>query len=198
MSSSANAPGSFPRLGPTWYRGSGGQPRGFQPPPAVPVDRRSRSGSYASSDSESKPSNVNKFSALDDDEDLPKEESQQGRSPFRSSSFGPRSPQAPKGRTLADLAKQVPEASIGRSHSTAGRFSSLRSDSNVSDSGSSGKVIRFTREKLLALRPKPAVNDEGPPENLRHLEGIPILSDTALDPGKGVNFVSFRTLFCGD
>lgn len=46
----------------------------------------------------------------------------------------------------------------------------------------SSNVIRFTREKLLALRPRPDPNLIGPPPNLKHLEDNPILSQQPLDP----------------
>lgn len=169
-SSTANGSGS---LRPTWSRSSGSGGRGFQPPPPVPPERRTRSGSQGSSGSNDPPKATNKFAALDDDED----EVPLARSPpFRSGSFGhPKSPSGPKGRSLADLASNVPEPTTigGRAHSAG-----YRSDSF----SESTKVVRFTREKLLALRPRPDPNLVGPPQNLQHLEDNPILSQEPLDP----------------
>jgi hypothetical protein len=171
-SSTANGSGS---LRPTWSRSSGSGGRGFQPPPPVPPERRTRSGSQGSSGSNDPPKATNKFAALDDDED----EVPLARSPpFRSASFGhPKSPSGPKGRSLADLASNVPEPTTigGRAHSAG-----YRSDSF----SESTKVVRFTREKLLALRPRPDPNLVGPPQNLQHLEDNPILSQEPLDPGE--------------
>lgn len=174
MSSFTNGSGS---LRPTWSRSSGSQGgRGFQPPPAVPAERRSRSGSQGSSGSAGDQRPSNKFAALDDDED---ENPKAARPPpFRSGSFGAdrKSPSGPKGRSLADLAATVPDATIGR----PGSYRSSRSDSF---SEPSAKVTRFTREKLLALRPRP--DPDAPyPDSLKHLEGNPILSATPLDPGE--------------
>ena len=181
-SSTANGSGS---LRPTWSRSSGTGGRGFQPPPPVPPERRTRSGSQGSSGSNDPPKATNKFAALDDDED----EVPLARSPpFRSGSFGhPKSPSGPKGRSLADLASNVPEPTTigGRAHSAGYRGAAIRSDSF----SESTKVIRFTREKLLALRPKPDPNSVGPPQNLQHLEDNPILSQEPLDPGKSENLI---------
>jgi hypothetical protein len=165
-SSTANGSGS---LRPTWSRstaGSGG--RGFQPPPPLPTERRARSGSQGSSGSGSHDMSrpVNKFAALDDDE----EETALSRTPvFRSVSSEGR-----KGRSLADLVSTVPEISLHR-----GNLSGYRK----LDPTLEAKVIRFTREKLLALRPRPDPDQVGPPDNLRHLEDNPILSAVPLDPG---------------
>jgi hypothetical protein len=46
------------------------------------------------------------------------------------------------------------------------------------------KVIRFTREKLLSMRPPPKGSDEGPPPQLKHLDGAVIISKTSQDPGE--------------
>ena len=188
-SSTANGSGS---LRPTWSRSSGSGGRGFQPPPPVPTERRTRSGSQGSSGSNDPPKTTvtNKFAALDDDEDdLPL-----GRTPpFRSvPSFGhPKSPPNPKGRSLADLASTVPDpAIIPRPHSTGYRAAATRSDS-VSESS---HVIRFTREKLLALRPRPDPDLIGPPENLKHLEDNPILSQEPLDPGESLGLLRIPCL----
>lgn len=187
MSSPASgSPSSLPRLGPTWSKGG----KGFQPPP--PAVTRSRSGSAGSSGSESRPSNLNKFSVLDDDEDVNGEQQQQERpansrsealrSFHRSSSGGPK----PTGRSLADLAARAPPASISRSSSTpfreegggGGRFSGLGEGE-----GSNVKVIRFTREKLLSMRKAPGPDDPNPPEVLKHIEGTSVLSPEPQDPG---------------
>jgi len=191
MSSSASgSPSSLPRLGPTWSKGGGG--RGFQPPP--PAVTRSRSGSVGSSGSESRPPNLNKFSVLDDDDDVNCEQrpansrSEALRTFHRSSSSGPK----PTGRSLADLAARAPPTGVTRSSSApfrgeegggvggGGRFSGLSSGDGE---GSNVKVIRFTREKLLSMRKAPGPNDPNPPEVLKHIEGTSILSPEPQDPG---------------
>ena len=193
MSSSANASGSpLPRLGPTWYKGAGNQGgRGFQPPPAVPAERvtRSRSGSAGSSGSDTKP-NVNKFSVLDDDDEgddrrvSGNSRSEALRSYHRSPSGGPK----PSGRSLADLAARSPPTGVARSNSAplreeggSGRFSGL--GGGAEGTHSAPKIIRFTRERLLSLRTPPGPDDENPPPLLKHLEGSPILSEVPQDPG---------------
>ena len=177
MSSSiTNGAGS---LRPTWSRSAASGGRGFQPPPPVPPERRTRSGSQGSSGSNDQPKVTNKFAALDDDDDdvVPTR-----TPPFRTASFGhPKSPSGPKGRSLADLASNVPESAIGRAHSVGYRGAITRSDSF---SEPTIKVLRFTREKLLALRPRPDPNMVGPPDSLTHLDDNPILSQEALDPGE--------------
>lgn len=45
------------------------------------------------------------------------------------------------------------------------------------------KVIRYTREKLLSLRPVPKESD-GLPGGLRHLEGSVVVSKAPQDPGE--------------
>ena len=187
MSSSASGPGSpssLPRLGPTWSKGG----RGFQPPPPAERVTRTRSGSVGSSGSESRPSNVNKFSVLDDDDDVnsrpANSRSEALRSFNRSSSGGIK----PTGRSLADLAARTPAVGISRSSSApfreeaggGGRFSGLSSGDRE---GSNAKVIRYTREKLLALRKAPGPNDPNPPEVLKHIEGSSVLSPEPQDPG---------------
>lgn len=192
-SSSANASSggssSLPRLGPAWqYRGDGNQGgRGFQPPPAVPAERRNRSGSQVSdhSNDSQQGRQQNKFSVLGDDDDNnwapvsnSRSEGLRSAETRRSSSTG-----KPSGRSLADLAARAPAREAPgypRKHASGdegvgGRFAGLKSD------GGEGKVIRYTREKLLSMRPQPK---SAPPEVLRHLEGTPILSKTPQDPGK--------------
>ena len=211
-SMSANASGSS-SLRPAWYKGAGGGGgRGFQPPPTVTSERgeKTRSSSWGTQERR----DSNKFSALQDDEDGPpnqgsggKEEKPSGnsrseafRSSFnRSSSTGERA--KPPGRSLADLAARVPDTGAGgRRHSSGfegrggggtGRFSGLR-PGDSSSSGLSGsdpyksdsKVIRYTREKLLSMRPPPKSSEEGPPADLKHMEGTVVLSKVPQDPGK--------------
>ena len=85
-------------------------------------------------------------------------------------------PSKPGGRSLADLAAQAP-----------GRFgtSSSSSRSATAAAGEEGKVIRFTREKLLSMRPVP-INEL--PEVLQAYEGNAILSEEPLDPVCWDNF----------
>jgi GYF domain len=92
------------------------------------------------------------------------------------------------GRSLADLAARAPPAT------ERGRFSNLRTSSVGSSTEVAGvepkvpeeKVIRYTRERLLSMRPKalPAPRDELKFE----LEGSSILSEVALDPVCWDNF----------
>jgi GYF domain len=93
------------------------------------------------------------------------------------------------GRSLADLAARVPVERTGS------RFSKLRTSSIGSGEGvatvvetktiqpsavAEEKVIRYTRERLLSLRPQPL---PAPRELLKkELEGSLILSDVAQDP----------------
>jgi hypothetical protein len=48
----------------------------------------------------------------------------------------------------------------------------------------SAKVIRYTREKLLSMRPRPDVNAGFPPPHLAHVDAVALLSETPQDPGK--------------
>uniref|UniRef100_A0A7S4QU95 GYF domain-containing protein n=2 Tax=Ditylum brightwellii TaxID=49249 RepID=A0A7S4QU95_9STRA len=91
------------------------------------------------------------------------------------------------GRSLADLAARVPASPMGRSHAS---YRSTSSDdgggsgriSSGFPRGESGKVIRFTREKLMSLRPVPKPDAEAPPFHLKQFEGAPILSKVPQDP----------------
>ena len=170
-----------PRLGPAW-RGKG---TGFQPPPAVPDKRpsssegRNRSGSNASGGERRNP-----FSALEEDEGgnsgTPSESggrfsalsSRGGGGYHRSASSGQGKP-----RSLADLAAAAPP-----------RRNTLHS--NFAGGGGGGgsfadneKVIRYTREKLLSLRPRPK-EGEGLPDCLKGMEGSVVVSTVAQDPGE--------------
>jgi hypothetical protein len=181
---SSGSPSSLPRLGPTWSKGGGG--RGFQPPP--PAVTRARSGSAGSSGSEGRPPNVNKFSVLDDDEDVNGEAQQPRPANSRSEAlrtFQRSSSSGTKPRSLADLAAGAPPSTgHPRSSSTGyreegGRFSGLSSG----DGDGKQKVIRYTREKLLSMRKAPGPDDPNPPEVLKHIEGTSVLSPEPLDPG---------------
>lgn len=185
-------------LRPTWQKGGNG--RGFQPPPTA-SDRgdKGRSSSWGSQGSR----DGNKFSALlDDDDDVPpvnsggngkSEEKPSGNArseAFRSSfSRGTSASNRGSGRSLADLAARVPEnTSSGRRPS---RFSGLRSGDQGGSSGASGSidsykpdpsVVRYTREKLLSMRPPSNQGSQTLPPNLVHLEGSTILSKAPQDP----------------
>ena len=204
---SANSSGSS-SLRPGWYKGAGGGGgRGFQPPPTVAADRvdKARSGSWGSQERR----DHNKFSALQDDDDIVAPGNGKGgdeqpsgnsrseafRTSFsRSASTGER---RGGGRSLADLAARVPDTAVtGRRHSanydgtgraTGSRFSSLRSGesgSTIDNYKPDPKVVRYTREKLLSMRPSPRGPDPGPPSDIAHLDGAVILSQTCQDPGK--------------
>ena len=180
---SGSGSSSLPRLGPTWSQGG----RGFQPPPPVPAERaRTRSSSTGSTGSETKP-NINKFSVLDDDDDVvvpgngekrpSNSRSEALRSFQRTSSGGPK----PTGRSLADLAARTPVPSrLGSTAEGGGRVSG---GGDSSKDKSSAKVIRFTRERLLSMRPSPKPDAESPPPFLKQFEGSVILAMEAQDPG---------------
>lgn len=166
-------------------RGSGGNSRG---PPAPTNDRFS---ALKSSDGSSRPYS-------------------------RSSTGGAR----PGGRSLADLAAGLPSSGGDRDHhhrndsrpihrsSSTGyhtrgrdRGDMASSDIQRSRSGSGGefddggaKVIRFTREKLLSLRPRPT-GDKGLPDVLKHLEGSLVISNEPQDPGKSLQERFLRVIF---
>ena len=137
----------------------------------------------------------NKFAALDDDEDgmenaavtnpaPPKGNSRsealrQGLGPRASSKGGPSS-----GRRLADLAATAPEqAAATRGYS--GRYSSRSNGNSAAPPVDEGKVIRFTRERLLSMRPAPS---NSPPEVLTPLVGNVIISELPQDPVCWDNF----------
>lgn len=180
MTTPSNPPSAVPRLGPAW-RGKGS---GFQPPPAVPdAERRPPAGTTHAVPAGNnhhggtrERSNSNPFSALDDEEEgrFSHLRSAAGGSVtaaayVRSSSTGVVAPSKP--RSLADLAASVPR----RGSASAG----------VAGTAESEKVIRYTREKLLSLRPRPVEKEGGElPEILRHLEGSVVVSHVAQDPGK--------------
>ena len=209
MTSPANS-----SLRPAWHRGSQSGGRGFQPPPTVASERvRSGSGGGGSDQQQQQQQqkqqqnqNVNKFAALDDDEDIAAIEQEaeevakrvaNSRSEaLRSSSTGVgRSNSNKPGRSLADLAARVPtsrersasfgstgERSAGGGAANASsRLSSHVSSSSTAAAANEANVIRFTRERLLSMRPKPL--DE-PPEQLKILdEQIDVVvTEKAQDP----------------
>lgn len=109
------------------------------------------------------------------------------------------------GRSLADLASKVPEG-VPRSSSTGytgeerggprGRRYST-GDPTIDDDPpqrssepsayrkavEAAKVIQYTREKLLALRPRPAMDLGSPPPHLKHVEAPALFSELPQDPG---------------
>eukprot|EP00557_Chaetoceros_sp_GSL56_P004917 CAMPEP_0176492920 /NCGR_PEP_ID=MMETSP0200_2-20121128/9277_1 /TAXON_ID=947934 /ORGANISM="Chaetoceros sp., Strain GSL56" /LENGTH=1074 /DNA_ID=CAMNT_0017890557 /DNA_START=216 /DNA_END=3440 /DNA_ORIENTATION=- len=116
----------------------------------------------------------------------------------RSSSSGTASSSKGGGRSLADLASRLPSSSgtaVGRTGSvnrrsgsgddtygmtTVGRIVSLSSSSGreyVEDK----HVVRYTREKLLSMRPRTDPSATRP-ERLKVLDGTPLLSTEPLDP----------------
>ena len=56
-------------------------------------------------------------------------------------------------------------------------------------------VVRYTREKLLSLRPSTSGDGELPAK-LKHLEGVSVISDKTNDPGKRPRPWPFILLFC--
>ena len=107
---------------------------------------------------------------------------------------------AGSGRSLADLAARQ---GMTRSHSThATVVSGRRPSSGFEEAGSvlgpnsrassmrnavamdEKKVIRYTREKLLSMRPRPGADSSRPENLVKILDGTPLLSDVPIDPGK--------------
>jgi len=118
------------------------------------------------------------------------------------------------GRSLADLASKMPEG-IPRSASTGftaseappgvprggRRFSTgdpaIDSQKDLPNESSAYKqavdaanVIRYTREKLLALRPRPNLDASFPPPILQHIDTTALFSEKPQDPGT-YNFKRF-------
>lgn len=181
---SGASPQSQPRLGPSWRSTSTGG-RGFQPPSAEPDDIKN--------------SNRNSFSLLDMDDDAPVTQESNSRK-FTSRSEGLRSSGAAggafagsnrstrtSGRSLSDLASRLPAAAPERSTRSGSRGAD---DTNESGRSASFKefddknVIRFTREKLLSMRPRVDPNNSVVPEVLSSLENSLLLSASPQDPGK--------------
>ena len=182
MSTSANS-----SLRPAWKGGG----KGFQPPPTVASEQRAKKA-------DDPRSNMNAFAALDDDEEAVAAavsnhaavNNNNNNNNSRSEALrgsGPTASGKPSGRSLSELAARapgVPESQAragGGSGGVGGRFERLRSDSNVSEGGlkPEAKVIRYTRERLLSMRPSPLSE---PPQCLSELIGNSILSEEAQDP----------------
>lgn len=181
---SGASPQSQPRLGPSWRSTTTGG-RGFQPPSAEPDDIKN--------------SNRNSFSLLDMDDDAPVAQESNSRK-FTSRSEGLRSSGAAggafagsnrstrtSGRSLSDLASRLPAAAPERSTRSGSRGAD---DTNESGRSASFKefddknVIRFTREKLLSMRPRVDPTNSVVPEVLSSLENSLLLSASPQDPGK--------------
>ena len=171
MSTSANS-----SLRPAWKGGG----KGFQPPPTVASERAKKIDDPRS--------NMNAFAALDDDEEAAAAASNHAiiNNNTRSEALrgsGPTASGKPSGRSLSELAARAPGVpeTQARAGGGGGRFERLRSDSNVSEGGlkPEPKVIRFTRERLLSMRPAPLSE---PPQSLKELIGNSILSEEAQDP----------------
>jgi hypothetical protein len=208
MSSSNSA-----SLRPAWYKGGGaGGGRGFQPPPTV-TSERGEKGRSASWESQERRDSNKFSALDDDDEDGPapggngnsddKPTGNARSEAFRTSFSRASSAGTKTGRSLADLAARVPEGAaptgrrIASGYDSArpagtGRFPVLpgRDASGPSAAGGSTdsyksdpKVIRFTREKLLSMRPR-STGDEEIPDELKLLEGAVIISTTPQDPGE--------------
>ena len=148
-------------------------------------------------------SNINHFAALSLDDDAPGSSANKTANGGSSRSDGLRQPSNPRrsGRSLADLAK-----SIGPSDSApggrGGPVGDRRSGGPRGPGGPRGEprgdrserrslpefvfdksIVRYTREKLLSLRPS-ASGDGDLPAKLKHLEGVSVISDKTNDPGK--------------
>lgn len=94
------------------------------------------------------------------------------------------------GRSLAELASRVSTTSRNHgqsSHQRGGYDDSASNNRGLGTSRANGmiedkNIIRFTREKLLSMRPRPDGSSTGLPDNLQHLEGLPLVSIEPLDP----------------
>ena len=203
---------SQPRLGPAWRRsGTGG--RGFQPPSAAldPLEgsKTSNRNSFSvldmdddgGSKKKSEASNGTGSSGRVSSDSSQKRTFISRSEGLRSAGiggggFGTRSASkgSGSGRSLADLVSRFPSSgnmgsgSSGRISSAPSAFEdghdhghgNRRSSLNLLDDK---KVIRFTREKLLSMRPRTDPNATRP-EVLKILDGMPLLSKEPLDPGK--------------
>jgi hypothetical protein len=182
-------------LRPAWHRGNQSG-RGFQPPPTV-ASERTRSQSIGSEPQDSVPnSSFNKFAALDDDEELaadasnfkneegPRENSRSealrtgpsGRTPSIGSSS------KVSGRSLADLAARAPDKPRSSSRGPETSTAPIADEPVIA---AKAKVVRFTRERLLSMRPSPL---SAPPPHMKGIEGTVILS---LEPQEPVCFLTF-------
>lgn len=173
---------SQPRLGPSWKSTSSGG-KGFQPPSAEPDN--------------SKNSNRNSFSLLDMEDDSPKPSDSSPRR-YATRSDALRSSAASggtfatntrstrmQGRSLSDLASRLPvptERPVKSSSKGLDDSSESLRTSAVKDFDDKN-VIRFTREKLLSMRPR-VDSKRVAPEVLSSLEGSNLLSTEPQDPGK--------------
>jgi hypothetical protein len=207
--SGTNPTQSFPRLGPAWRGGAQGGGKGFQPPPAVPAaggretGGRDRSNSAISSGSGGKRAS-NSFAALDDFEDeavVGTGSASNGPDATKSGTFSSRS-EALRGPSGA-VSPGYPRNNAGATKSTGGRSLAdlaasrpvpvpARQPERSAAPPSSVKVIRFTRERLLSLRPQPDTSGELPTA-LKDFEGSAVVSQTPQDPGKS-SFVEFQLL----
>ncbi len=70
-----------------------------------------------------------------------------------------------------------------------------RSGSGFDQDDGGAKIIRFTREKLLSLRPRPTGNG-GLPDVLEHLEGSVVITNEPQDPGMCENDWVFHYFVC--
>lgn len=180
MSSSTNS-----SLRPAWKGGG----KGFQPPPTVASERSKKA------DEASIRRDMNAFAALDDEEDAAavanavasglgggtNYPSNNSRSEaLRDSGEGGSGKSG--GRSLSELVALTSSQTDSQGR-VGSRFERLRSDSNVSEGGgvlkSEAKVIRFTRERLLSMRPAPLPE---PPQVLKELVGNVILAEVGQDP----------------
>ena len=192
-----SSPSSQPRLGPAWRSSSSGG-RGFQPP-AEDTSTSSNRNSFSLLDiDEDTPSSS---SITTNTHNKPRVAAPDSPKRFSSRSEGLRSAGATggafqkKGRSLADLASKFPNSS-GRDRERSTGHSHRHNEEKVRESSSSNssygylkdfvddkQVIRYTRERLLSMRPR--VDSEAVrPDVLKVLDGIGVLSDAPLDPGE--------------
>lgn len=183
---SPSSSSSLPKLGPAWYRAAGGNKGGFRPPPAVPLDNNKQQQQQQQRPSSG--GNVNSFSALlleDEDEEptttttapparaAPTMTTELPRPLFQ------RNPSSGGGRSLAELAAAAAPTSATSSSRATRSSSTAITEGSFRKSVDDQPIVRYTREKLLAMRPSCS---SSLPSLLEPLQGNVILANHALDP----------------
>lgn len=202
-------PGSSRVLGPAWYRGGGGHGnRGFQPPPAVSSEGRNGDEQHNASEGKNninggkdndgfqhvgskdrdKKSRSGSFSSRSEGllNSSGGGSGSRGGSSYSRASSAAYTGTKKSGRSLADLVASKPHTNMSRTQSSgANPYRSSNERGTTSGGGDRNnddvdkKVIRYTREKLLSLRPQPG---EGMPSYLKHLLSTVVLSDAPQEP----------------
>jgi hypothetical protein len=207
LSGTSPTTSSLPRLGPSWaYRAassSSGSHKGAFQPPAPQIEGKDAPQQKQSVHRDPRSNSFSLLSGGDDDDDDSPSMSN-GGGPKRCDGLlsGPSSSKQPLfqrstssglrstgGRSLAELAASAPP-STGRTASVGVGASLVRRSDSRDGGGSLGRsfaedpdnpTTRYTREKLLAMRPTPC---RRLPELLSPLEGGVVVSTSDQDPGE--------------